>query len=271
MTDGERRLWLELREFRRWYGVHVRRQVPIGRYVADFAIHEQRLVIEVDGEHHFEADRMAKDGHRDDWFGSQGYRVLRFNTGELSDSFEGCVEEILAALGLMRHEDTPTPNPSPQGGGGLGALSVPVIRPATVDDLRACATIINDYIDATEWLPRVKSREEIAGFFTPELLQKRTVLVADAGGEIAAYVSIADGWLYAIYVAPGHRGAGLGRLLLDHLKQRFPEKLELTVFEPNADARRFYEREGFHEVPEGRVDNTDEGIPVLLMRWRAAA
>jgi len=121
MTDGERKLWAELREFRRWYGVHVRRQAPIGVFVADFLIHEHRLVVEVDGEHHFERERQRRDRERDEWLAGQGYTVMRFNTGELSDSFNGCIEEILRALGLMEERRrTPTPNPSPQGGGGSG-------------------------------------------------------------------------------------------------------------------------------------------------------
>ena len=121
MTDGERTLWSELREFRRWYGIHVRRQAPVGPYIADFVVHEFKIVIEVDGEHHFTREGLARDLTRDAWLRSQGYKVLRFNTGEISDSFDGCVEEILRELGLMTEvEDTPTPNPSPQGGGGLG-------------------------------------------------------------------------------------------------------------------------------------------------------
>ncbi|MGN6306337.1 MAG: endonuclease domain-containing protein [Mesorhizobium sp.] len=121
MTDGERKLWAELRQFRRWYGVHVRKQTPIGVYVVDFAIHEHRLVIEVDGEHHFEPERQRRDRERDEWFAGQGYQVLQFNTGELSDSFDGCIEEILRALGVMDdRQRTPTPNPSPHGGGGQG-------------------------------------------------------------------------------------------------------------------------------------------------------
>ncbi len=124
MTDGERNLWSELRQFRRLYKVHVRRQVPIGPFVADFAIHEHRLVIEVDGEHHFETEGMARDRRRDEWMASQGYRVLRFNTGELADAFNGCVVEILAELGLMDgSESTPTPHPSPQGGGETPMLA----------------------------------------------------------------------------------------------------------------------------------------------------
>ncbi|WP_144704138.1 endonuclease domain-containing protein [Aminobacter sp. J44] len=100
MTDGERRLWDELRQFRRWYGIHVRRQVPVGPYVTDFAIHSHRLVIEVDGEHHFEPLRQARDAERVHWLNAEGYRVLRFNTGELEMSLDGCVEEILRALGV---------------------------------------------------------------------------------------------------------------------------------------------------------------------------
>ena len=145
-----------------------------------------------------------------------------------------------------------------------------IIRPATVGDLPACAAIINDYIDATAWLPRVKSREEIAGFFTPELLEKRTVLVAEAHGQVVAYVSAADGFLFAIYLAPAARGGGIGKMLLDGLKARYPEQIELTVYELNVAAQRFYRREGFAEVA-GEREDTEEGIPVMRMRWRGAA
>lgn len=86
MTDGERRLWSELREFRHLYGVHVRKQAPIGPYVADFVIHAKGLVIEVDGEHHVLPDEMRRDSRRDEWFASQGYKVLRLTTADLSDA-----------------------------------------------------------------------------------------------------------------------------------------------------------------------------------------
>jgi len=123
MTDGERKLWSELSQFRRWYGVHVRKQAPIGPFVVDFVIHEHRLVIEVDGEHHLTSEGLARDAKRDAWFESQGYRVLRLTTGELADSFEGCIVAVLHELGLMADKITPTPNPSPQGGGGPGLSS----------------------------------------------------------------------------------------------------------------------------------------------------
>ena len=116
MTDGERKLWRELRDFRRLFGIHVRRQAPIERFVVDFVIHEHSLIIEVDGEHHFTPDGLNRDVRRDNWLEAQGCRILRFNTGEVADCFDGCIEEILAALGVIR--STPTPDPSPQGGVG---------------------------------------------------------------------------------------------------------------------------------------------------------
>jgi very-short-patch-repair endonuclease len=101
MTDGERKLWSELREFRRLYGAHVRKQAPIGPYIVDFAIHAHRLVIEVDGQHHVEPDQMVRDRKRDEWLRNEGYDVLRLSTGELADAFDGCIEDILKRIGEM--------------------------------------------------------------------------------------------------------------------------------------------------------------------------
>ncbi len=100
MTDGEARLWRELREFRRLYGIHFRKQVPIGPFVADFAVHSARLVIELDGQFHVEGDGPERDRKRDEWFANAGYRVLRFPTGEFSRNPDGCVEHILRELGV---------------------------------------------------------------------------------------------------------------------------------------------------------------------------
>src|SRR6266478_6495420 len=50
MTEAEWRLWQILRSHQ-IRGHKFRRQVPIGRYIADFVCHEARLIVEVDGGH----------------------------------------------------------------------------------------------------------------------------------------------------------------------------------------------------------------------------
>ena len=94
MTLPEQALWRVLRRLK----LHARRQAPIGRYVADFAIHEAGLVIEVDGGWHDEPEAQMRDAIRAEWLRSQGYRVLRFRNQQVLDDVEGVVEAILNSL-----------------------------------------------------------------------------------------------------------------------------------------------------------------------------
>lgn len=144
------------------------------------------------------------------------------------------------------------------------------IRPATTADLSDCAAIINDYIDDTPWLPRTLDRAATEALFSPELLDKRAIFVAERERVIVGYLSLDGeaGFVHALYLRPDARGHGLGTAMLDAAKKTHPQDLELTIFEPNRRAYGFYLREGFVEVPEGRNDDTEEGVPTLLMRWK---
>jgi very-short-patch-repair endonuclease len=96
VTDAERRLWSRLRR-NQLNGHHFRRQVPIGRYVADFVCAQKKLIIEVDGGQH--AVQKAADEIRTRYLEDRGYRVLRFWNNDVLGNTDGVVETILAALG----------------------------------------------------------------------------------------------------------------------------------------------------------------------------
>ncbi|MEO1398434.1 MAG: GNAT family N-acetyltransferase [Pseudomonadota bacterium] len=146
-----------------------------------------------------------------------------------------------------------------------------VIREATVDDLPACADIVNAWMDETDIMQRLHSHEKIRALFSPDILDNRTIWVAVLNEKIEGYLSLIDGGnIRALYLSNALRGLGVGKQLMDIAKQAHPAFLELGVFEPNLQARKFYEREGFVEVPEKRDDNTEEGVPVLFMRWEGA-
>jgi very-short-patch-repair endonuclease len=76
-------------------GIRFRRQAPIGAYIADFACHKPRIVVECDGGQHAES---AHDVARDTWLRRQGYLVLRFWNGEIIDHPEAVEFAILRAL-----------------------------------------------------------------------------------------------------------------------------------------------------------------------------
>jgi very-short-patch-repair endonuclease len=116
-TQAERKLWWHLRHRLPTPGTHFRRQVRIGRYIADFACHAKRIVIEVDGGQH---DRSAADERRTKVLEANGYRVLRYWNNEVLLNIEGVLENILSAITM-----TPTPNPSPQGGGEHTEIAAP--------------------------------------------------------------------------------------------------------------------------------------------------
>src|SRR6478672_13552053 len=117
MTRAETLLWRYLKAHR-IDDLGIRRQVPIGNYIADFVCHTARIVIELNGEtHDFEA-RQELDRRREAWFASQGFAVLRFTNQDVMKSLEGVVTVIreTAQSRLHRARHTPLPNPPPQGG-----------------------------------------------------------------------------------------------------------------------------------------------------------
>ena len=91
----EQQLWRLLRD-RRLDGLKFRRQLPIGRYVADFVCLRHRLIVEADGPYHDE----TRDAERDAWLRSRGFRVLRFKNGEVNnpDRVLGLILEACAAF-----------------------------------------------------------------------------------------------------------------------------------------------------------------------------
>ncbi len=95
LTDAERHLWDKLRRHQ-LNGYRFRRQVPIGRYVVDFACLPERLIIEVDGGQH--SERQDADARRTEWLESQNFRVLRFWNNEVFGNIEGVIETIASAI-----------------------------------------------------------------------------------------------------------------------------------------------------------------------------
>jgi very-short-patch-repair endonuclease len=112
MTDAEKKLWWHLRHLP-VARTHFRRQATIGPYFADFACHEKRLVIEVDGGGHARAEQSAADAARTVYLEAKGYRVLRFWNHDVLKEIDAVMLAILSAIESTAQASPPTPDPSP--------------------------------------------------------------------------------------------------------------------------------------------------------------
>ena len=94
LTKAEAVLWDRLKG-RRLAGLHIRRQHPIGPFVADFACTAARLVIEVDGATHMTEAERAHDASRTVFLEREGWHVIRIWNAEIYDDRDGVLRRIL--------------------------------------------------------------------------------------------------------------------------------------------------------------------------------
>ena len=111
MSPPEVLLWKQLRGSR--LGFKVRRQHPIGPYVADFFVREAGLVIEIDGTAHDFGDRPERDERRDRYFNHHGYRVVHLVAAEAMKNLDGALKSIVEQVTSPLHHPSDGPPPHP--------------------------------------------------------------------------------------------------------------------------------------------------------------
>jgi very-short-patch-repair endonuclease len=92
MTVAEKKFWSLVRDNR--FGVKFRRQVPFGPYIVDFFCFSAKLVVELDGSQHDEAEGKEFDFHRDQFLKAHGLTVLRFSNKEFLANQDGVCQVI---------------------------------------------------------------------------------------------------------------------------------------------------------------------------------
>ena len=102
-SDAEQRIWKHLRN-RQLDGLKFRRQQPVGPFVTDFACDEVKLIVEIDGDQHNEAE--AYDKARTEKLEELGWRVIRFSARDAVQKTEAILRTILL-------DARPHPSPLP--------------------------------------------------------------------------------------------------------------------------------------------------------------
>lgn len=98
MTISEASLWMGIR--RRRLGVRFRRQVPIGKWIADFACLDPKIVIEVDDPSHELRDETA----RTEYLQRRGFLVLRYDNEEIAKQYNEVIDGIRHQIARVLRE-----------------------------------------------------------------------------------------------------------------------------------------------------------------------
>ncbi|GAA1328428.1 ribosomal protein S18-alanine N-acetyltransferase [Leucobacter albus] len=141
------------------------------------------------------------------------------------------------------------------------------LRDATLDDLDAVAELEALLFGSDAW-SREMVREELAGE------HRRYVVLEADDGALCGYAGVlvlgADGDIQTIAVAPGLRGKGLGRALMNELiseaDRRGATRVFLEVRADNPVARALYASLGFAEIGVRPRYYQPEGIDAIVMQ-----
>jgi very-short-patch-repair endonuclease len=91
LTPAEETLWQAIRN-RQIGGFKIRRQEPLGPYIADFYCPEVRLVIEIDGPSHNQ--QIEYDAIRTAWLEGFSCTMIRFTNEQVSYRMGEVLDEI---------------------------------------------------------------------------------------------------------------------------------------------------------------------------------
>jgi ribosomal protein S18 acetylase RimI-like enzyme len=101
----------------------------------------------------------------------------------------------------------------------------------------------------------------------PQELPAWTLHVATRGSRVIGFVAVRSNKIEQLFVHPREQSSGVGKHLLDLVKQERPQGFWLYTQVDNRGARRFYEREGMiggRPVIRGRP-----GYRIVRYTWRA--
>jgi len=125
-----------------------------------------------------------------------------------------------------------------------------------------------DGLDPAERMPRW--REGLAQYVWPV----RGTLVAEKDEVVIGFANLSTSdpaELHAIYVRPDAWGTGAGRALMAEAVRRLTEEgcreVVLWVLSTNEQARRFYEKAGWH-ADGGEAEHDVGGAPHTIVRYR---
>src|SRR5258706_330450 len=139
----------------------------------------------------------------------------------------------------------------------------------TAADAQAIAVVHRPAMRVSlSFLPELHTAAEDLAWFGGLFLPANEVWVAEADGQVVAYVGFDADWIHHLYILPDFQGQGTGPLLLARAMADGAPK-RLWTFQQNVRARKFYEDRGFVAVEFTDGAGNEEKTPDVCYEWRS--
>lgn len=139
-----------------------------------------------------------------------------------------------------------------------------MIRKYAKQDLDA---IINIWLEASiiahNFIPKKyweRKMNEMRDVYIPS--SNTYVYVDESKGEVSGFISLVDNYIAALFISPPLQGKGMGKQLVDYVKQ-LHKTLILGVYVENYNSVIFYKKQGFVIEEEKTEENTGHSEYVM--------
>ncbi len=142
------------------------------------------------------------------------------------------------------------------------------LRPATLDDVPPVGALFtHTRRTCMPYLPALHTADEDHAWMRDVVFKNCDVWIAEVDGSLAGFLAVEGDTLAHLYVHPEHHSRGVGTALLAKARELRPNGFRLWVFQRNAQARHFYERNGLRlaQLTDGATN--EERTPDAQYVW----
>tara|TARA_B110000208_G_scaffold9886_1_gene12573 strand:- start:383 stop:829 length:447 start_codon:yes stop_codon:yes gene_type:complete len=135
----------------------------------------------------------------------------------------------------------------------------------TGSDAVEISQMLEDWAEATSWIPQVHSALERADYGR-WLLDHTKVTILRHEGQSVGFLALEDNIVQSLYIKDGFQRLGFGQAAMRYAQEQFNE-LRLWVFQANDGAQQFYQKMGFEALETSDGQDNDYGLPDILYFW----
>ena len=132
-------------------------------------------------------------------------------------------------------------------------------------DAAEISKILEDWAEATSWLPTVDSAGERADYGL-WLLEHTQVTILRYNSQFVGFLALEGNIVQSLYIKAAFQRLGFGQVAINYAQEQYNE-LKLWVFQANTDAQKFYQKLGFEALDTTDGQDNDYGLPDIFYLW----